>query len=515
MDSHDHANAAKPGSAPISRRSVLTGLAASAFTIVPRHVLGGSGRVAPSDKVNIACIGTGSQGTRVMLEFLAEQDVHVTAVCDPNLRSADYPEWSHHEFRDSVGKLLGPRYADWASWLSTDREIRLTRTTLTWGGVCGREPAQKVVEAYCAAQQKSGAYHGCAAYNDFRELLEKETDIDGVVVCTPDHWHAHISVAAMKKHKNVFCQKPMTHAVYEARRMADVARETGVATQVAVVNQATEDTRVLCEWVWGGAIGDVREVINWSNRPVWPQALDRPQGEVPVPKGFDWDLWVGPSPARPYHPAYCPVIWRGWHDFGTGAIGDMGCYSFDTIFRVLKLGSPETVEATSTESYEETYPQASIIHWNFPARGTMPPVHLTWYDGSLKPERPPELEEERQLEREGLMFVGEKGTILCGFMGESPRLIPASKMNAFTPPPKTLPRSPGHNREWLDACKGSKTVPGANFEFEAKVTETILLGNVAQRVGRKLVWDAAGLRASNVPSADKLIQPEYRSEWQL
>jgi len=451
---------------------------------------------------------------RVMLEFLAEQDVHVTAVCDPNLRSADYPEWSRHEFRNSVGKLLGPRYADWATWLSTDREIRLTRTTLTWGGVCGREPAQKVVEAYYATRQKSGAYRGCAAYNDFRELLDKETGVDGVVVCTPDHWHAHISVAAMKKHKHVFCQKPMTHAVYEARRMAEVAREAGVATQVAVVNQATEDTRVLCEWVWGGAIGDVREVINWSNRPVWPQALDRPQGEVPVPKGFDWDLWVGPSPARPYHPAYCPVIWRGWHDFGNGAIGDMGCYSFDTIFRVLKLEAPETVEATSTEMYEETYPQASILHWNFPARGAMPPVHLTWYDGALKPERPSELEEERQLEREGLMFVGERGTILCGFMGERPRLIPASKMNAFTPPPKTLPRSPGHNREWLDACKGGKTVPGANFEFEAKVTETILLGNVAQRVGRKLVWDAAGLRASNVPSADKLIQPEYRTGWQ-
>jgi predicted dehydrogenase len=452
---------------------------------------------------------------RVMLEFLSEQDVHVAAVCDPNELSADYPEWSHHEFRNSVGKLLGPRFSDWAAWLSTDREIRLTRTTLTWGGVCGREPAQKVVEAYYGTREKSGEYRGCAAYNDFRELLEKETDVDCVVVCTPDHWHAHISVAAMKNRKHVFCQKPMTHAVYEARRMAEVARETGVATQVAVINQASEQTRQLCEWVWGGAIGDVREVINWSNRPVWPQALDRPKAEVPIPKGFDWDLWVGPSPARPYHPAYCPVIWRGWHDFGTGAIGDMGCYSFDTIFRVLKLEAPETVEATSTELYEETYPQASILHWNFPARGAMPPVHLTWYDGGLKPERPPELEEDQQLAREGLLFVGDKGTILCGFMGERPRLIPASKMNAFTPPPKTLPRSPGHNREWLDACKGAKTVPGANFEYEAKVTETILLGNVAQRAGRKLVWDAAALRASNVASADKLIRPEYRSGWVL
>lgn len=510
----ENPQAGNPLATPITRRSVLAAVAASAFTIVPRHVLGGSGYVAPSDKVNIACIGNGSQGFRVMLDFLAQPDVHVRAVCDPNARSADYPEWSHHEFRTGVAKLLGPGYSDWGQWLSTDREIRLTRTTLTWGGVCGREPAKSVVDAYYATRANSGGYRACTAYTDFRELLDKETDVDAVVVCTPDHWHAHISVAAMKKHKHVFCQKPMTHAVYEARRMADVARETGVATQVAVMNQASEDTRLLCEWIWSGAIGDVREVINWSNRPVWPQALDRPKEEVPVPQGFDWDLWLGPSPTRPYNPAYGPVTWRGWYDFGTGAIGDMGNYSFDTIFRVMKLGAPETVEATSTELYEETYPQASIIHWNFPAREGMPPVHITWYDGGLKSERPPEFEGDR-FEREGLMFVGDKGTIMCGFMGERPRLIPAAKMKAFTPPPKTLPRSPGNYREWLDACKGGKTPTGANFEFESKVAEAILLGNVAQRLGRKLVWDAAGLRASNVASADKLIQPEYRTGWPL
>jgi hypothetical protein len=182
---------------------------------------------------------------------------------------------------------------------------------------------------------------------------------------------------------------------------------------------------------------------------------------------------------------------------------------------VLKLDAPGTIEATSTELYEETYPQASILHWNSPARGDMPSVHLTWHDGGLKPERPPELEDDQQLEAEGLLLSGDKGTILCGFFGERTRLIPASKMKAFTPPLKTLPRSPGNYREWLDACKGAKTVPGANFEFEAKVTEAILLANVARRSGRKLVWDAAGLRASNVASTDKLIQPEYRSGWPL
>jgi len=296
--------------------------------------------------------------------------------------------------------------------------------------------------------------------------------------------------------------------------MGRVARETGLATQVAVGNQASEATRVLCEWIRAGAIGPVRRVINWSSRPFWPQALERPKQALPVPEGLDWDLWVGPSPYRPYHNVYLPFVWRGWYDFGTGAIGDMGCYSFDTIFRVLKLNAPDTVEASSTEVYEETFPEASIIHWKFPARGDMPPVHLTWYDGGLRPPRPKEVGD-RPLEREGLLFVGDTGKILCGFNGGSPRLIPASKMKAFRPPPKTLPRSPGNDREWIDACKGGKTPCGANFEFEAAVTETILLGNVAQRAGEKLHWDTAKLKAANAPAAQQYVQPEYRGKWRL
>lgn len=497
----------------VTRREALTALAAP--LIIPRPVLGGRGYVSPNDKVNIACIGTGSQGCRVLFDFLAEPDVHVAAVCDPNEQSADYPEWDRHEFRTSLKRLLGPGYETWGDWMSTDREIQLTRSTLTYGGVCGREPARKVVDAFYASRKMSGQYRACKAYNDFRELLEKEKDVDAVVVCTPDHWHAHVSITAMKKGKHVFCQKPMTHSVYEARRMAEVAREMRVATQVAVGNQASEDTRQLCEWIWSGAIGPVREVVNWTNRPVWAQGLERPKEQVPVPKGFDWDLWLGPAPKRPYHPAYCPVTWRGWYDFGTGAIGDMGCYSFDTIFRVLKLEAPEAVQGSSTEMYDETYPQASILHWNFPARGSMPPMRVTWYDGGLMPERPPELDDEEQLDSVGLMFIGDKGTILADFAGERGRLIPASKMKAFTPPPKTLPRSPGNYREWLDACKGAKTVPGANFEYEARVTEAILLGNVAQRTGRKLLWDSAALRVANVASAAQFIKNEYRSGFPL
>jgi predicted dehydrogenase len=320
----------------------------------------------------------------------------------------------------------------------------------------------------------------------------------------------------MKRGKHVFCQKPMTHTVVEARRLGEVARGNGVSTQVAVGNQASEDTRVLCEMIWAGAIGPVREVINWSSRPFWPQGLDRPKESHPVPEGLDWNLWLGPAPERPFHRAYLPFVWRGWHDFGCGALGDMGCYSFDTIFRVLKLGAPASVEATSTERHAETFPQASIIHWSFPARGEMPAVRLTWYDGGLKPPRPEELDAGRSLDAEGLLFIGDKGTILCGFNGGRPRLIPEAKMKAFEPPPKTLPRSPGNDREWLDAIKGGKTKPGANFEFSATVTETLLLGNVALRVaGQKLLWDGASGQVTNLADANKHLHFESRQGWSL
>jgi len=332
-----------------------------------------------------------------------------------------------------------------------------------------------------------------------------------VVVGTTDHWHALISIAAMRKRKHVFCQKPLTRTVYEARRVAEVARETGVATQLAVGNQASEETRLLSEWIWDGAIGPVRRVVNWSSRPFWPQGIDRPAGEEPVPRGLDWDLWLGPAPMRPYHHAYHPFVWRGWYDFGCGALGDMGCYSFDTIFRVLKLSAPASVEASSTETYKETFPKASIIHYSFPARDDMPLVTLTWYDGGLKPPRPEELEDGRDMSEgnEGLMFVGDKGTILCGFTGENPRLIPEAKMKAYRQPPKSLPRSPGNYREWLDACKGGKP-GGANFAFSGPVTEALLLGNVAVRTGEKLRWDPARLDPAN-----ELLNPPMRGSWKL
>ena len=504
----------------ISRRKFLgqTAAAAIGLAIVPRRVLGGAGYVPPSDKVNIAFIGVGSQGLRVMLRFLREPDVQGVAVCDPNKVSANHPQWDTHEFCNSVRKLLGVD-SGW-DWLSPDQPIQLTHSLGVTSGVAGREPCQKIVDAYYGTQQRSGQYRGCSAYSDFRELLEKQKDLDAVIVCTTDNLHAAVSAAAMKKRKHVFCQKPLTHTIYEARRIAEIARDTGVATQIAVANQASESTRLLCEWIWDGAIGPVRKVMNWSSRPFWPQGLERPKEAEAVPEGLDWDLWLGPAPQRPFNHAYLPFVWRGWTDFGCGALGDMGSYSFDTIFRVLKLEAPMSVEASSSDRYEETYPLASVIHYNFAARGELPPVKFTWYDGGLKPPRPEELEENRPLkgdgeeEDEGLLFVGDHGKILCAFHGGNPKLIPQTKMDSYKQPPKTLPRSPGNEREWLDACKGGKVKPGGNFEFSGLVTETLLLGNVAARMGQKLNWDRANLSV-NSDVAEKYVRPERRNGWEL
>jgi predicted dehydrogenase len=495
----------------MSRRRFLAaaGAATATFTIVPRSVLGGAGYFPPSEKINMAFIGVGSQGLRVMLGFLRRKEVQAVAVCDPNKASGGYPQWSRGEFRNSVRRLLGTN-SGW-DWLSPDQPLRLTHTLTASSGVAGREPCQKIVDAYYGVSTG----RGCTSYSDFRELLDKEKDLDAVVVGTTDNLHAAVAVAAMKKGKHVFCQKPMAHTVYEARRMAEVARETKVATQVAVANQASEDTRLLCEWIADGVIGPVRRVINWSSRPFWAQGIDRPTEKGEVPQDLDWDLWLGPAPERPFHHAYLPFVWRGWYDFGSGALGDMGCYSFDTIFRALKLGAPTSVEASSTERHAETFPQASIIHFTFPGREGMPPVQLTWYDGGLKPSRPDLLEADRDLGEEGLLLIGDRGSLLCGFNGRGPKLIPEATMKAYKPPPKTLPRSKGNIDEWLEACKGGKTQPGANFEFSGVVTEALLLGNVALRTGQRLIWDRTNLKAVAGAAAAQYVRPERRKGWAL
>lgn len=482
----------------MTRRSFMqAGAAAFAgVSIVPRHVLGGPGYRPPSDKITLACIGVGSQGLRVMMDFLGQQDVQIVSVCDVNQGSGDFVEWGAGELRGKVRRLLGDD-----AWGVSE------------GAWAGLAPAQDVVQRYYANEQGTPDYT-CAAYTDYRELLEKEESVDGVVVCTPDHLHAVVSIAAMQHGKHVFCQKPMAHTIQEAKAMADAARAAGVATQVATGNSASEATRLLCEWIWDGAIGPVREVHNWSTRPFWPQGIEVPSEEEPVPDHLNWDLWLGPTAYRPYHAAYQPFVWRGWYDFGTNSIGDMGCYSFDTIFRVLKLGAPDTVEASSTTLFPASYPLAGLVHFSFPAREEMPPVTIHWYDGRLRPPKPEEVSDE-ELPEEGLLFVGDRGKILCGFNGGQPRLIPEAAMNAYQQPPQTLPRSIGHYEEWIAACKGEAVTPGANFAVAQPVTDAILLGNIAIRAEKTIRWDGHARTITEPADANALLHVSYRDGWAI
>ncbi|MBW8041474.1 MAG: Gfo/Idh/MocA family oxidoreductase [Planctomycetes bacterium] len=443
----------------ISRRDFLgSAAAAAAFTIVPRHVLGGSGNTPPSEKLNIAGIGVGGRGSGDISGVSSE---NIVALCDV--------DWKH---------------------------------------------AAGTFRRYPKARQ----------YHDFRKMLDKEDkNIDAVVVATPDHIHAPASMAAMKRGKHVYCEKPLTHSVYEARQMAEAARKYKVATQMGNQGQASEQARLLSEYIWDGAIGPVREVHVWTDRPLrglssvyWPQGVERPKETPPVPDTLDWDLWLGPAPNRPYHPAYVPFKWRGWWDFGTGALGDIGCHAMSPVFKALKLGAPASVEAVSTLVNKETYPVASAVHYQFPARGDMPPVKLTWYDGGMRPPRPDELENDRQMGTNGALFIGDKGKMLGG------RLIPEARMKEYKKPPKTLPRSPGHHQEWIDACKGGKPA-GSNFPDHAgPLAEAVLLGNVAlrpelkEKMNRaKLLWDGPNLKITNVPEANKFLHYEYREGWTL
>ncbi len=448
---------------PVNRRQFLkTAVATAGVTIVPRHVLGGPGFVAPSDKLNIAGIGCGGQGGGDLGQMAKE---NIVALCD----------------------------VDWE---------RAARTF--------------------------AKYPDVPRYKDFRIMLEKQKDIDAVTVGTPDHFHAVAALAAIQLGKHVFVEKPLTHTIQEARVLAKAAREAKVATQMGNQGHAMESIRVLCEWIWDGAIGKVTEVHAWTPHPVWPQGMGQPAETPPVPATLDWDTWLGPAPFRPYHPAYLPSRWRGWRDFGTGALGDMGCHIFDHIFWSLKLGAPLSVEASSsifvpgTMNWDKprntaTYPQASIVTYRFPAREGFPPLTLTWYDGGLMPARPEELAPGMKMGDTygGALYIGDKGKILTGSHGANGlRILPETKMEAYTRPPKTIPRSIGHYQEWIEACKGGPAA-GSNFDYAAPLTEIVLLGCAAVRAGEKLEWDAANMRFPNLPAADQYLTKECRAGWKL
>ena len=461
----------------ISRRVFLgRAAAATAVTILPRHVLGGEGRVPPSEKTALAGIGMGGQGLQDLATFQQFPEVQVVAVCDVNREGGGYLSWN---------------------W-QRGEEQRLG----------GRDPARRMVEQYYAKQKRSGKYKGCKAYSDFRELLAKE-DVDAVMIATPDHTHAVATMAALARGKHVFCEKPLTWSVHEARQVAEAARKAGVATQLGNQGQASEEARLVCEMIGDGAIGPVREVRVWCPARFWkyPTWEGRPRETPPVPDGLDWNLWLGPAPERPYHPAYCPWTWRNWWAFGTGLLGDLGCHKLSTVFKALRLAHPTRIEASSTRMDPEVYPLGVIARYAFPARGDRPPLTLTWYDGGLKPDRPKELEPGRRMA--DVTYLGDDGAL----MGH--RLIPESRMKAYGRPPRRLPRSVGHYREWIDACRGGPAGGSDFVKHTGLLTEVCLLGNVALRAGKPLLWDGQAMRVTNDEDANRYLHREYRNGWSL
>ncbi|MDH4201913.1 MAG: Gfo/Idh/MocA family oxidoreductase [Phycisphaerae bacterium] len=463
----------------MNRRHFLKSTTASMglFSIVPSHVLGLNGKTPPSGKLNIAGVGVGGMGKG-----------NLRAICKP-LSQRNEENWPD----DNSQNIVALCDVDWAH-------------------------ADRTFKEYPEAKQ----------FKDYRVMLKEMGDkIDAIVVATPDHTHACVAMEAMRYGKHVYVQKPLTHSIHEARVLTEAARKYGVVTQMGNQGHSSNDIRRICEWIWDGAIGDVRQVHAWTNRPVWPQGLPRPTETPPVPETLDWDLWLGPAPQRPYHPAYLPWNWRAWVDFGTGALGDMACHILDPVFWALKLKYPisaqgsyatNIIEKWEKPAITETYPLGSIIHFEYPVRESMPAVKIHWYDGGLMPERPDDLEEGRRMgiDGSGVLFVGDKGKLMCGCYGESPQLIPYSKMKAYKKPEETLARvKTSHEMDWVNAIKEGRQ-PSSNFDYAGPLTEMVLMGNLTLfKPGEKLLWDGDNMKVTNFPELNEHVNPPYREGWHL
>jgi len=467
------------------RDFIKTGtLAAAGFMIVPRHVLGGKGYIAPSDKLNVAAIGAGGKGASDIAEFVKGGKVNIVALCDVD-----------------------------------DREAA-----------------------------KTYALHPNAPkYKDFRVMLEKENKgIDAVSVSTPDHMHAIQALMAMKMGKHVYVQKPLTHDIYEARMLTEAAKKYKVVTQMGNQGGSGNGVRVAQEIYNAGLIGDVIEAQAWTNRPVWPQGMPAPTGEHQVPAELDWDLWLGTAKHIPYNPSYLPFNWRGWWAFGTGALGDMACHIMDPIYRILLILYPTSAECSVATIWREMWndtpsaeacPPSSIIHLNYPRTDGKGSIKVSWYDGGLLPARPEELSPEEPFGNwdGGVLFIGTKGKLLMDCYGANPRLLPTRLMKEIELPKPTLPRVPeGHYLQWVNACIAGygKGVTSSPFEYAGPFTESILMGNLAIRswmiknpnlkgwddkyLGRKkLIWDASAMRVTNFEEANQFVKREYREGWSL
>lgn len=496
----------------INRREFLGSAAAASFalTVVPRKVLGGPGYIAPNDKITIGYIGCGTQGLREMTSLIANPALQIVAVCDPNKFSTDYVDWSRYGIRDNIRTALAD--PSWGEALT--------------GIPGGRDIGQEFVQKYYAKSKDSNTYKGCSSYADFRELLDKEKDIDAIKIMTPDHLHATVAIASMKKGKHVITHKPIANRMNEAKLTISTAKESGLGTHLLAWSRRP-GYDIVKKWIRNGLIGNLTEIHNWSNRPVWPQWQSNPSDTPPVPKDFNWDLWLGPVPDRPFHPNYTHALFRGWYDFGGGSIADMGHYSLFPLFLTLGIETPPlSAEAYGTTTCtlknnvatgvlnDVAFPLSCIIRFQFPALKEMGPFDLYWYDGGMKPSTPHELlSDGKTLTAEGMMFVGDKGKIIAGFRGENPVLIPESRMKDITVEEPEV-YSQDSNDVWINAFRNKTQSPGS-FIYAGPVTETILLGAVALRARKRVEYDSSSMKITNFPEADKFLTREYRQGWEL
>lgn len=394
------------------------------------------------------------------------------------------------------------------------------------GGVDIGYCAGENVVALCDVDTRNAAgafkkFPQASIYQDFRELFDKESgQIDAVTISTPDHTHAHPAIMAMRAGKHVYCQKPLTHTVEEARILTKIARETGVVTQMGNQGHSQTESRRLVELIQAGVIGEVKEAHIWTDRPIWPQGLKRPAEVQAVPDTINWDLWLGPAPERPYHPSYAPFKWRGWWDFGTGALGDMGCHNMDLAFFALDLKNPTEISGSGEGGTDESAPTSSKVLWKFPANKQRGPVELTWYDGGQKPD--PSLVSEKELPGNGCILMGTKDTMYVPSYWGSASFLSGASMEDFAGIDASLPRWPGadkdndkaHHHEWIAACKGNAKAL-SHFDYAGPMTEAVLLGNVAIRAGSRIQWDAESMRVTNNEHANQFIRKAYRKGWEL
>ena len=461
---------------PSTRRQFIktASAAVTAFQILPRHVLGGPRFVPPSEKVNVAMVGVGGRGLQNMKALFELADVQVMAIADP------------------------------AESFSLEN--------FYYKGSGGRNVAMAQVEKHYAGKTPN---YQCAGYQDFRVMLEKEKAIDAVLCATPDHLHAYVSILAMRAGKHVYCEKPLTHNIWEAREVARLAKETGLATQMGNQGHSTVGIRETVEHIRAGTIGKVREAHGWVGTKRWNPALTgKPAKADPIPQGLNWDLWLGPREKRDFNQAYFPVAWRDFWAFGGSTMGDFGCHDMDSATWAFDLRAPSRVEAMPVgPTDDEIAPHGCAIYFDFPARGSQPALRFTWHDGGLRPAQHEALGA-FPLPRRGVLFVGEKGVIQCDGAGGPPRVFPESLRASAGKPPVTIKRSNGHHRDWIDACKGGEPA-SSNFEYGARLTEIALLGVPALRMRKPIEWDAVNMKAVGRPEADSVIRESYRPGWQI